>query len=139
MNGKIALILVALLLSCTFALRVTHRKSHALDHEWGDEEQGEDWSEGSCSTGTEQSPINIVTSTAKCSNQPVLQVTLNSSFTSEIINNGHTYECEGEASKIICSVSTGNLAPFEAAQFYFHAPSEHTIDGKRYDLEVHIV
>ena len=25
------------------------------------------------------------------------------------------------------------------AQFHFHAPSEHTIDGKYYDLEMHIV
>jgi hypothetical protein len=28
---------------------------------------------------------------------------------------------------------------FTAAQFHFHAKSEHTIDGKRYDMEMHIV
>jgi carbonic anhydrase len=28
---------------------------------------------------------------------------------------------------------------FNGAQFHFHAGSEHTIDGKRYDLEMHTV
>jgi carbonic anhydrase len=28
---------------------------------------------------------------------------------------------------------------FEASQFHFHSPSEHTIDGKYYDLEMHTV
>ena len=28
---------------------------------------------------------------------------------------------------------------FEALQFHFHSPSEHTIDGKHTDLEIHIV
>ena len=28
---------------------------------------------------------------------------------------------------------------FEAAQFHFHTESEHTIHGKRFDLEMHIV
>ena len=28
---------------------------------------------------------------------------------------------------------------YQAAQFHFHAKSEHTIDGKRFDLEMHTV
>ena len=28
---------------------------------------------------------------------------------------------------------------FSAAQLHFHAPSEHTVNGKHYDLEMHIV
>lgn len=28
---------------------------------------------------------------------------------------------------------------FEAAQFHFHSPSEHTFDGKYHDLEMHTV
>jgi len=28
---------------------------------------------------------------------------------------------------------------FTAVQFHFHSKSEHTIDGKRYDMEMHIV
>lgn len=28
---------------------------------------------------------------------------------------------------------------FNVLQFHVHAPSEHTIDGKNYDIELHIV
>ena len=28
---------------------------------------------------------------------------------------------------------------FKVLQMHFHAPSEHTVDGKHYDLELHIV
>lgn len=28
---------------------------------------------------------------------------------------------------------------YKPLQFHFHAPSEHTVDGKHYDLELHIV
>lgn len=28
---------------------------------------------------------------------------------------------------------------FKAAQFHFHSPSEHTVNGKHYDAEMHIV
>jgi len=28
---------------------------------------------------------------------------------------------------------------FKPAQLHFHAPSEHTVNGKHYDLEMHIV
>ena len=28
---------------------------------------------------------------------------------------------------------------FTAAQLHFHAPSEHSVDGKHFDLEMHIV
>ncbi len=28
---------------------------------------------------------------------------------------------------------------FTAAQLHFHAPSEHTINGRHYDLEMHLV
>jgi carbonic anhydrase len=34
---------------------------------------------------------------------------------------------------------TGQSSEFQAAQFHIHAPSEHTVDGYHYDLEVHLV
>lgn len=33
----------------------------------------------------------------------------------------------------------GSEATFKPLQMHFHAPSEHTIDGKHMDLELHIV
>jgi len=35
--------------------------------------------------------------------------------------------------------ANANLKMFAPAQFHIHAPSEHTFDGKHYDLELHIV
>lgn len=33
----------------------------------------------------------------------------------------------------------GSAKKYSAAQFHFHAKSEHTINGQRYDLEMHTV
>ena len=33
----------------------------------------------------------------------------------------------------------GDMKEYKAAQFHFHAPSEHTINGKQYDLCIHTV
>lgn len=35
--------------------------------------------------------------------------------------------------------SDGSKSLFTPLQMQFHAPSEHTVDGKYYDLELHIV
>lgn len=35
--------------------------------------------------------------------------------------------------------ATGNDLTFYPAQLHFHSPSEHTVDGKHYDLEMHVV
>ena len=34
---------------------------------------------------------------------------------------------------------TGGSGTFKPLQFHFHAPSEHTVDGKTYNLEMHVV
>lgn len=33
----------------------------------------------------------------------------------------------------------GHSSEFAAAQFHMHSPSEHTVDGKFYDMELHVV
>jgi len=35
--------------------------------------------------------------------------------------------------------SDGIMAQFTPIQLHFHAPSEHTVNGNHYDLEMHIV
>lgn len=136
MNLKIALTIAVFLLPFTFSVPLALSEAEHLAA-WDYDEQGEDWSMGSCS-GKQQSPINVITKNKKCSSSQILQVTLNSSLASEIVDNGHTYEVDGLASRILYTASSG-LVPFEAAQFHFHAPSEHAVDGKHYDLELHIV
>ena len=63
-------------------------------------------------------------------------------------NNGHTTQVgvkpteTGNVNMFSSSVSQdvyGGPEVFDAQQFHFHSGSEHTIDGKRFDLEMHTV
>ena len=56
----------------------------------------------------------------------------------EVFNNGHTVEAEPGAEAEASSM-TVNGVTYPFAQFHFHAPSEHVVNGKRYPLEVHFV
>jgi len=51
-----------------------------------------------------------------------------------ILNNGHTIQVNWSAGKIVV-----DGVPFQLAQFHFHAPSEHTLQGVSYPLEMHLV
>lgn len=53
----------------------------------------------------------------------------------KIVNNGHTIQVEYSAGSTITVEGT----EFTLKQFHFHAPSENTINGKQYPLEVHLV
>ena len=53
----------------------------------------------------------------------------------KIINNGFTVQVSYDAGSSI----TVNGESYELIQFHFHHPSETTIDGQKYDLELHLV
>lgn len=88
-----------------------------------------------CSAGEEQSPIDIVrTSAVRATFAPVeLHWT---AFSPTVLNNGHTVQ-----------VNTGGNAGYttlagvryDLLQFHFHHQSEHTLDGKHAPMEVHFV
>jgi carbonic anhydrase len=87
-----------------------------------------------------QSPINIVTESALLS----LNTNLNSTTPSG--EQPATLELLATVVEVVPSSLTTYLSgstllrdKFYLAQFHFHSPSEHTIDGKSYDLEVHYV
>ena len=84
-----------------------------------------------CSSGTEQSPINLT----KTAIQPA-SLTLNYQATPLTIkNNGRTIRVDYAAG------STMQLddVVFELKQFHFHAPSEHLENGQAAAMEVHFV
>ena len=102
------------------------------------EEGPEHWGEldpdyASCSGGTQQSPIDVSEATGadianiEFSYQPVSPL--------HIINNGHTLQVNiPEGSSI-----TLDGATYPLKQFHFHAPSEHTVDGRAEAMELHLV
>eukprot|EP00484_Ammonia_sp_Unknown_P013187 CAMPEP_0197078876 /NCGR_PEP_ID=MMETSP1384-20130603/213342_1 /TAXON_ID=29189 /ORGANISM="Ammonia sp." /LENGTH=614 /DNA_ID=CAMNT_0042517745 /DNA_START=106 /DNA_END=1950 /DNA_ORIENTATION=- len=54
-----------------------------------------------------------------------------------IVNNGHTVQVNIPSSAKCRLTIYGK--EFELKQFHFHTPSEHTIDSKQYEMEMHLV
>lgn len=89
-----------------------------------------DWA--ACSSGTRQSPIDIRDG-IKLDLEPIVFDYHPSSFT--VVDNGHTVEV---------ALGTGNFITimnrrYELQQFHFHRPSEERINGKSFDMSVHLV
>lgn len=109
---------------------------------WSYEEQDE-WP-GTCLTGTIQSPIALFESDSVQNNDIPVFVLKNVDYFGEVEveNSGHTVnvklivEEEEDKPKLSGAGLSGN---FTLSNIHFHWPSEHTINGKYYDLEAHLV
>ncbi|MGE0681343.1 MAG: carbonic anhydrase [Candidatus Binatia bacterium] len=85
-----------------------------------------------CAEGHAQTPIDIT--------RPVLMGLSDIKFhytpgNGQIVNNGHTIQVnypKGNSIEI-------DGRHYELVQFHFHTPSEHTVKGKHYDMELHLV
>nr|XP_057937047.1 carbonic anhydrase 4b [Doryrhamphus excisus] len=96
-------------------------------------------------SGRSQSPVNIVTRRALPDGRltPLHLIGYQDTFHGRLSNNGHTVQLDLPSS---IKIKGGNLArTYNAVQLHFHwgrdgGPGcEHTIDGERYPLEMHIV
>jgi carbonic anhydrase len=87
-----------------------------------------------CKTGLRQSPIDLVTDQASSPYKPFILDYKESSF--EFINNGHSIQAAVKPGRYTLDYD-GSL--FTLRQFHFHAPSEHTVDGRSFPMELHLV
>ena len=85
-------------------------------------------------TGTSQSPIDLVPSAATVTAGPALSVTWHPAPLA-LENNGHTVQVTPGPGGTL----TVGADVYVLKQFHFHAPSEHTAEGKHAPLEVHFV
>jgi carbonic anhydrase len=95
-----------------------------------------------CSEGTAQSPIDIANAES-VEDAPALARSLGDGTLTiddrdhvlDLIDNGHTIQitADGGTTLDIDGIT------FELVQFHFHAPSEHTIGGRTFPLEIHLV
>ena len=117
----------------------------AHEKHWGYEDSAESvgpakWGtlagDATCSTGKQQTPISLSTGAATPQDLPNLVFGYKPSSLS-MINNGHTVQMTYEAGSTLGRV--GGKDTWTLAQFHFHAPSEHTVDGTSYPLEMHLV
>lgn len=85
-----------------------------------------------CREGTHQSPIDINKALER---KPQNLVSDYSPTPIRILNNGHTIHLSYNSGS---TVNWKNKI-YNLIQFHFHSPSEHTINGKHYDMEMHLV
>lgn len=120
------------------------------DHEvhWGYAGKGgpEHWGNlsaefATCDAGKQQSPIDLTNAVPideagieRRLGEPVLTAGQRARVM-DLIDNGHTVQITND---VPLSMQLGETV-YELAQFHFHSPSEHTIDGEHAQLEVHFV
>jgi carbonic anhydrase len=86
-----------------------------------------------CSTGTKQSPVALASSIAEPA--PNALSFAYGPTPLRITNNGHTQQVDAAAGRGV----TVDGVSYPLLQFHFHSPSEHTLDGKQFPLEMHLV
>lgn len=123
------------------ALGMSMLPAAAFAAHWGYEggESPEHWGEVDdaykiCQTGMNQSPVNIE-STLSAHVTPLVTHYIDGPV--KLLNNGHTIQAAlkvGTEDSITLDNSVWTLQ-----QFHFHAPSENTVHGKHYAMEMHLV
>ncbi len=126
-----------LLAACGYRIEEPHPVAEPPHWTYEGEEGPEHWDEldetyAVCGTGQNQSPIDI--------ESPTAGDLANISFHYQpsavnIFNNGHTVQVNHDAGS---SIELDGVR-YETVQFHYHTPSEHTLDGKAFAAEFHIV
>jgi carbonic anhydrase len=84
--------------------------------------------------GRSQSPIDIVTDEVITADLPNLEFVTRPTEL-KVLNNGHTVQVIASGG----STMKFRGQTYTLTQYHFHAPSEHTVDGKHAEAEVHFV
>ena len=99
----------------------------------------EEWSP--CGGGRSQSPIDI-DATAQTDLPPMTadfapaqMKIIHHAHVADAINNGHTIQVNYTEGDVL---SVG-AESFQLVQYHFHSPSEHTVGGRHYPMEMHLV
>jgi carbonic anhydrase len=90
-----------------------------------------DWAD--CSSNHRQSPINISAATVNRALKPLV-LSLRPSRV-RLVNDGHTVKLQYDHGSFI----RWQGRSYTLLQLHFHTPSEHTVNGRRYSMELHAV
>ena len=109
------------------------------------DKSGADWGNTAslCETGKKQSPIDLPalgSDQSSVSDELKVQGQGYVNYTDASLQYlQHTLKVDTGAGNYYYTDENGTTYPFTFAQFHMHAPSEHSVDGKLYDLEMHFV
>ncbi|WP_280314121.1 carbonic anhydrase [Nocardia abscessus] len=115
--------------------------AHAAPH-WDYDAEGPDhWADLdrdylTCKSGHQQSPVDLP-GHARLELSEHITIDYHSVPAVTLLNNGHTVQANlpaGNGNRVVV-----DGVPFELAQFHFHLPSEHTVDGVGTTMEAHFV
>lgn len=124
--------------------------SRQCNQGWNYQKEGEDW-ECDCAEGKEQAPIDLP------DKKDAIDSSVRPLFQYEIIEAGKvksTFDGANEQGKLrielkenllrIFHSKFGKIITMDGAIYYaeeivFHTPSEHTVNGKKYDMEIQII
>ena len=99
---------------------------------WG--ELRPEWA--ACGAGEIQSPVDFTKLPPTPPSQGrKLSIEYDANTTGEIFNNGHTIEVETEGANTL----TLDGVAYDLVQFHFHTASEHRVEGRGFDMELHLV
>jgi carbonic anhydrase len=135
---KLLVAATAASLLCSAAFAQEHKAEKHEKH-WDYSKNGPThWGEFSktCAKGQAQSPINIVPGkSVQLNAQYALHLNEDVHTTAKVIDNGHSIKVTPKEGGIV----ELHGEKFKLLQFHFHGKSEHTVDGKRYDMVAHLV
>lgn len=139
--AAVILLLAGFVFGCKPTEKPAEKPVQEVKHEihWGYQGEGapENWGKlkpefALCGTGMSQSPIDM----AKTYKTKLDAIDFSYKETPlKILNNGHAVQVNYEPGSSVMI----DGQQYELLQFHFHAPSEHTVNGAFYDMEMHLV
>ncbi len=108
---------------------------------WGYEHGTEGWgaldpSFAKCTSGLQQSPIDVIPALAATGNLPALTFTYGTAADFTMTHNGHTIVATPTTAGNTLRIGT---KVYTLIQFHMHTPSENFANGEMYPLEYHFV
>ncbi|MHA1036779.1 carbonic anhydrase [Enterobacter ludwigii] len=128
-TGKAALFALSIISASACASHWSYEGEGAPEH-WGELDEAYK----TCQSGMNQSPINIE-STANAHLSPLQTHYIDGPVT--LTNNGHTIQASEKPETR--DTLTLDKQTWTLQQFHFHAPSENTVHGKKFAMEMHLV
>ena len=131
------LVITSLIMSACAPQAEESHATEAVHWTYEGEEGPEHWGEinpdyAACGTGKSQSPIDV----KAAEGDDLTNISFNYQPSEvNILNNGHTVQVNYDSGSYI----ELDGVRYDVAQFHYHAPSEHAVDGKLVAAELHIV